>query len=218
MIGHQIGLVAKERHKSGMIEIRKCGDTRRLLPTSPTPPLPLLANPAHSTYKESKKALSCPADAQAGRRVGWKKSWLEEVDLVVGMLVWVALVCVCGISAYREQRVAVKGRLRCGRSPASHARLELYNLDYEGGQPTQVILDDGFADLEGWFRLQARVRKLWPLQPRLRILHTCLKGPLQCPSLATLRLPPRYVNGPTFHLGDWNLEALSDEANHPHDC
>ncbi|KHJ88352.1 Transthyretin-like family protein [Oesophagostomum dentatum] len=73
------------------------------------------------------------------------------------LLLATALCC----SAMRLQAVGVTGRLMCGSKPASNVRVKLWEED-EGPDPDD-LLDQGYTNATGHFRLQVRVdlQKRW---------------------------------------------------------
>ncbi|KHJ93261.1 Transthyretin-like family protein [Oesophagostomum dentatum] len=83
------------------------------------------------------------------------------------LLLATALCC----SAMRLQAVGVTGRLMCGSKPASNVRVKLWEED-EGPDPDD-LLDQGYTNATGHFRLQGSERETTTIEPVFKVYHDC---------------------------------------------
>uniref|UniRef100_A0A8R1I1K6 Transthyretin-like family protein n=1 Tax=Caenorhabditis japonica TaxID=281687 RepID=A0A8R1I1K6_CAEJA len=90
------------------------------------------------------------------------------------------LITMIGISSsIRIQGVAVKGKLICGGKPWRNAKIKLYDIDTNPGDPDD-LLDEKFSDKDGEFQLDGTTRELTPIDPVLYIYHDCNDGIRVC--------------------------------------
>ncbi|KHJ88568.1 Transthyretin-like family protein [Oesophagostomum dentatum] len=73
--------------------------------------------------------------------------------------------------AVREQSIAVKGRLLCGEQPAANVRVKLWEEDT--GPDPDDLLDAGYTDSNGEFKLQGGTVETTPIDPVLKVYHDC---------------------------------------------
>ncbi|KAK6039086.1 Transthyretin-like family protein, partial [Cooperia oncophora] len=76
--------------------------------------------------------------------------------------------------AMRQQAVGVSGRLMCGNRPATGVKVKLWDED-DGPDPDDV-LDEGYTDSNGEFRLQGSERELTNIDPVFKVYHDCDDG------------------------------------------
>ncbi|ULT90775.1 hypothetical protein L5515_008665 [Caenorhabditis briggsae] len=74
--------------------------------------------------------------------------------------------------AFRLQGVAVKGKLTCGGKPWKNAKVKLFDIDTNPGDPDD-LLDEKYTDKDGEFRLDGTTREMTPIDPVLYIYHDC---------------------------------------------
>ncbi|KIH59531.1 Transthyretin-like family protein [Ancylostoma duodenale] len=74
----------------------------------------------------------------------------------------------------RDQSIAVRGKLLCGAKPASNVRVKLWEEDT--GPDPDDLLDSGYTDANGEFRLSGGTAELTPIDPILKVYHGCDDG------------------------------------------
>ncbi|EYC26779.1 hypothetical protein Y032_0010g957 [Ancylostoma ceylanicum] len=74
----------------------------------------------------------------------------------------------------RDQSIAVRGKLVCGAKPASNVRVKLWEEDT--GPDPDDLLDSGYTDANGEFRLSGGTAELTPIDPILKVYHGCDDG------------------------------------------
>ncbi|EFO91744.1 hypothetical protein CRE_10116 [Caenorhabditis remanei] len=116
----------------------------------------------------------------------------------------------CAI-AMRQQSVAVSGRLVCGNKPASGVKVKLWDED-DGPDPDDV-LDEGFTNNDGTFRLEGSERELTNIDPVFKVYHDCDDGILPGQRKVKFRIPNSYISAggraqKTFDIGVLNLETI----------
>lgn len=104
----------------------------------------------------------------------------------------------------RDQSIAVKGRLLCGPKAASRVRVKLWEED--GGPDPDDLLDQGYTDHNGEFRLSGGTAELTQIDPVLKVYHDCDDGIKPGSRKVKFRLPKSYItNGKspkkTFDIG-----------------
>ncbi|KAK6015978.1 Transthyretin-like family protein [Ostertagia ostertagi] len=97
---------------------------------------------------------------------------------------------------FRKQGVAVKGRLMCGGTPLRNAKVEIYDLDRNPGDPDD-LLDENFSDKDGRFALTGTTRELTSIEPVLYIYHDCEDGIRPCQKRITIEVPKRFIHSGT---------------------
>ncbi|CAJ0589919.1 unnamed protein product [Cylicocyclus nassatus] len=130
-------------------------------------------------------------------------------------LVAFALFTTC--EAMRDQSIAVKGKLLCGNGPAKNVRVKLYDLDT--GIDPDDMLDQGYTDSNGEFKLSGGTAETTQIDPELRIYHDCNDvtqvGGVAKPGSrkVTFLLPSKYITNAkqpktTMDIGSINLELI----------
>ncbi|GMT09104.1 hypothetical protein PFISCL1PPCAC_401, partial [Pristionchus fissidentatus] len=81
------------------------------------------------------------------------------------------LLLAAAISAMRQQSAGVEGQLMCGQKPAAGVHVKLWEED--SGPDPDDVLDEGYTDADGRFRLQGTERELTPIDPIFKVYHDC---------------------------------------------
>ncbi|GMT09109.1 hypothetical protein PFISCL1PPCAC_406, partial [Pristionchus fissidentatus] len=113
--------------------------------------------------------------------------------------------------ALRDQSIAVTGTLLCGGKPASEVRIKLWEED--SGPDPDDLLDQGYTDKEGKFRLSGGTAELTPIDPVFKVYHDCDDGVLPGSRKVKFGLPKSYITQgktptKTFDIGIVNLETI----------
>ncbi|KAK6039949.1 Transthyretin-like family protein [Cooperia oncophora] len=130
------------------------------------------------------------------------------------------LCAVFGFSfAFRKQGVAVKGRLMCGEKPLRNAKVEIYDLDRNPGDPDD-LLDENFSDKDGRFALTGTTRELTDIEPVLYIYHDCEDGIRPCQKRITIDVPKRYIHRgtPSAWMDVGTMELSMTYPNEDRSC
>lgn len=91
------------------------------------------------------------------------------------LLCLAALVALLAVTqAMRQQAIAVKGRLKCGDSPARSVRVKLFDED-DGPDPDD-LLDQGYTDANGEFKLEGSTVETTNIDPVFKVYHDCDDG------------------------------------------
>ncbi|KIH57686.1 Transthyretin-like family protein [Ancylostoma duodenale] len=117
--------------------------------------------------------------------------------MVIQAILCASLFSLC--AAFREQSIAVKGRLLCGTEPASNIRVKLWDED------------SGYSDSNGEFFLAGATKEFTAMEPILKIYHDCNDGIKSGVRKLKFGLPDQYIsNGltplKTVDVGVINLE------------
>ncbi|VDM79728.1 unnamed protein product [Strongylus vulgaris] len=119
-------------------------------------------------------------------------------------------------AAFRKQGAAVKGKLFCGDKALKNAKVKLYDLDRNPGDPDD-LLDEKYTDKNGEFAVTGTTRELTDIEPVLYIYHDCDDGirllyefVQPCQKRITLNVPKRFIHGGTpkewLDIGVVNVE------------
>ncbi|KAK6756033.1 hypothetical protein RB195_014430 [Necator americanus] len=128
------------------------------------------------------------------------------------MLRILTLVVLLGIChAMRDQSIAIRGKLICGAKPASNVRVKLWEEDT--GPDPDDLLDSGYTDGNGEFRLSGGTAELTPIDPVFKVYHDCDDGIKPGKRKVKFYLPKSYItSGKTpkkeFDIGVLNLETI----------
>ncbi|KIH63532.1 Transthyretin-like family protein [Ancylostoma duodenale] len=125
-------------------------------------------------------------------------------------IVFLLATVVCCL-AVREQAVGVTGRLMCGNKPAVGVKVKLWEED-DGPDPDD-LLDQGFTDSNGNFKLKGSESELTNIEPVFKVYHDCDDGVKLGQRKVKFRIPYSYVSsGKTpkrmFNIGVLNLETI----------
>ncbi|KAK5971064.1 Precursor transthyretin like protein 1 [Trichostrongylus colubriformis] len=113
--------------------------------------------------------------------------------------------------AMRQQAVGVQGRLMCGSRPAVGVKVKLWDED-DGPDPDDV-LDEGYTDTNGEFKLQGSERELTNIDPVFKVYHDCDDGIKPGQRKVKFRIPDSYISPGgiprrIFDIGVLNLETI----------
>ncbi|CAJ0603493.1 unnamed protein product [Cylicocyclus nassatus] len=125
-----------------------------------------------------------------------------------------ALVSLCSCASIRDQAVGVFGRLMCGDKPAVNVTVKLWEEDI--GPDPDDLLDEGYTDKGGEFKLQVTESELTNIDPVFKVYHDCNDEQLPGLRKVRFRIPSQYIaSGKTptrlFHIGVLNLETIFAE-------
>ncbi|KAL6737063.1 hypothetical protein Aduo_010737 [Ancylostoma duodenale] len=125
-------------------------------------------------------------------------------------IVFLLATVVCCL-AVREQAVGVTGRLMCGNKPAVGVKVKLWEED-DGPDPDD-LLDQGFTDSNGNFKLKGSESELTNIEPVFKVYHDCDDGVKLGQRKVKFGIPYSYVSsGKTpkrmFNIGVLNLETI----------
>ncbi|GMS79623.1 hypothetical protein PENTCL1PPCAC_1798, partial [Pristionchus entomophagus] len=123
----------------------------------------------------------------------------------------VLLLLVIASLAMRQQAVGVEGRLMCGMKPAAGVHVKLWDDD-DGPDPDD-LLDEGYTDTNGNFRLQGSETELTPIDPVFKVYHDCDDGIMPGQRKLKFKIPDSYISPGgvprrIFPLGILNLETI----------
>ncbi|KAL6734592.1 Transthyretin-like family protein [Ancylostoma duodenale] len=104
-----------------------------------------------------------------------------------------------------EQSVAVTGKLTCNGKPAENVKVKLYEREVL----LDSLLDEGFSNKQGTFRLAGHKKELTTIDPKVNIYHKCNYDGL-CFKKISIKIPKNFVTEgetptKTFDIGDLNL-------------
>ncbi|EYC26777.1 hypothetical protein Y032_0010g957 [Ancylostoma ceylanicum] len=111
----------------------------------------------------------------------------------------------------RDQSIAVRGKLVCGAKPASNVRVKLWEEDT--GPDPDDLLDSGYTDANGEFRLSGGTAELTPIDPILKVYHGCDDGFKPGKRKVKFYIPKSYITSgkipkKEFDVGVLNLETI----------
>jgi len=115
-----------------------------------------------------------------------------------------------GVSGFRRQSTAVRGKLTCGGVPASNVLVKLFDED-DGPDPDD-LLGTGYTSEDGSFYLSGDTMELTNIDPEVRIYHSCNQHLPLCKREWVIGIPDKYItsgNVPNkvIDLGVLNLEV-----------
>ncbi|KHJ87963.1 Transthyretin-like family protein [Oesophagostomum dentatum] len=121
------------------------------------------------------------------------------------------LLSIAACYAMRDQSIAVRGKLLCGAKPASNVRIKLWEEDT--GPDPDDLLDSGYTDANGEFRLSGGTAEMTPIDPIFKVYHSCDDKFKPGKRKVKFYLPKSYItNGKTpkkeFDIGILNLETI----------
>ncbi|KAF8387376.1 hypothetical protein PRIPAC_76518, partial [Pristionchus pacificus] len=113
--------------------------------------------------------------------------------------------------AMRQQAVGVEGRVMCGMKPAEGVHVKLW--DEDSGPDPDDVLDEGYTDKFGNFRLQGVETELTPIDPVLKVYHDCDDGIMPGQRKLKFKIPNSYISPGgvprrIFPVGVLNLETI----------
>ncbi|GMR58523.1 hypothetical protein PMAYCL1PPCAC_28718, partial [Pristionchus mayeri] len=113
--------------------------------------------------------------------------------------------------AVRQQAVGIEGKLMCGMKPASEVHVKLW--DEDSGPDPDDVLDEGYTDKNGHFRLQGSETELTPIDPVFKVYHDCDDGIMPGQRKLKFKIPNSYISPGGvpkrfFQLGVLNLETI----------
>ncbi|XGW02315.1 hypothetical protein V3C99_014392 [Haemonchus contortus] len=111
----------------------------------------------------------------------------------------------------RDQSYAIRGKLLCGPRPATNVRIKLW--DEDTGPDPDDLLDAGYTDSNGEFRLSGGTAEATPIDPVFKVYHDCDDGIKPGKRKVKFFLPKSYITqGKTakkeFDIGVLNLETI----------
>ncbi|KAJ1351504.1 Transthyretin-like [Parelaphostrongylus tenuis] len=95
-------------------------------------------------------------------------------------------------AAFRDQSIAVKGRLICGAKPATDVLLKLWDEDIAWPDPHD-LLDQSYSNSSGEFHLTGATREFTAMEPVLSIYHDCNDGIKSGMRKLSFGLPDQYI-------------------------
>ncbi|RCN40337.1 Transthyretin-like family protein [Ancylostoma caninum] len=103
------------------------------------------------------------------------------------------------------QSVAVTGKLTCNGKPAENVKVKLYEREVL----LDSLLDEGFSNKQGTFRLAGSKKELTTIDPKVNIYHRCNYDGL-CFKKISIKIPKNFVTegatpAKTFDIGELNL-------------
>ncbi|KAK6024520.1 Transthyretin-like family protein [Ostertagia ostertagi] len=112
----------------------------------------------------------------------------------------------------RDQSYAVRGKLMCGPSQQQMSGIKLWEEDTVGPDPDD-LLDSGYTDGNGEFRLGGGTAEMTPIDPIFKVYHDCDDGMKPGKRKVKFYLPKSYITaGKTpkkeFDIGVLNLETI----------
>ncbi|KAI1730108.1 transthyretin-like family domain-containing protein [Ditylenchus destructor] len=124
------------------------------------------------------------------------------------------LLAMASVDAIRHQAIAVHGKLRCGDAPANNVRIKLF--DEDSGPDPDDVLDQGYTDSNGEFRLKGTTTELTGIDVVFKVYHDCDDGLKPGSRKVKFKIPNTYVTEgtvakKTFELGEINLETVFAE-------
>ncbi|KAH7693971.1 CRE-TTR-40 protein [Aphelenchoides avenae] len=105
----------------------------------------------------------------------------------------ILLLTVSATVAFRLQGVAVKGRLMCGSRPLDGAKVKIYDVDRNPGDPDD-LLDEKITDENGEFTLDGTTRELTNIEPELRVYHDCNNENKSCKRKFVQKIPEEFIH------------------------
>ncbi|CAD5233439.1 unnamed protein product [Bursaphelenchus xylophilus] len=115
------------------------------------------------------------------------------------------LAAVYGISVRPDQKIAVKGRLKCDGKPAEGIKVKLYDHD-------TFTLDDLIGETktgkDGAFEISGDAHEITNITPKINVYHKCDKVIPICDIKFSIEVPKKYIEkGEAFDAGELNLEG-----------
>uniref|UniRef100_F1LDK8 Transthyretin-like protein 46 n=1 Tax=Ascaris suum TaxID=6253 RepID=F1LDK8_ASCSU len=148
--------------------------------------------------------------------IGISTGELERMKLAHIVLI---IVLIERSSAFRLQGVGVQGRLLCGEKALRNTKVKIYDVDRNPGD-SDDLLDEGYTDANGEFRLDGTTRELTDIEPILKIFHDCNDGIRPCQKRVIFDIPKKYIHHGTvnewFDIGELNMEMTF--RNEERDC
>ncbi|KHN87613.1 Transthyretin-like protein 46 [Toxocara canis] len=129
------------------------------------------------------------------------------------------LAFIVNANGFRLQGVGVQGRLLCGDKALRNTKVKIYDVDRNPGD-SDDLLDEGYTDANGEFRLDGTTRELTDIEPILKIFHDCNDGIRPCQKRVIFDVPKKYIHHGTvnewFDVGELNMEMTF--RNEERDC
>jgi len=144
-----------------------------------------------------------------------EKSFSEMQSFMVALCFMLSLF-MDDVLAIRKQGVGVRGKLTCGTQMLRNARVKIMDVDKRGPGD---LLDEGYTDAFGAFRLDGTTRELGSITPVIKIFHDCGDGDKECQRAIKIDVPKKYIHSGTvtewFDVGTLNVEPVQkDEQRH----
>lgn len=123
----------------------------------------------------------------------------------------IAFALLGGCLCMRDQSYAVRGKLMCGPKPAANVRVKLWEEDT--GPDPDDLLDSGYTNSNGEFRLAGGTAELTPIDPIFKVYHDCDDGIKPGMRKVKFMLPKSYITAEKtpkkeFDIGVLNLETI----------
>ncbi|VDO87667.1 unnamed protein product [Haemonchus placei] len=90
-----------------------------------------------------------------------------------------------------DQSYAIRGKLLCGPRPATNVRIKLWEEDT--GPDPDDLLDSGYTDSNGEFRLGGGTAEMTPIDPVFKVYHDCDDGIKPGKRKVKFYLPKSYI-------------------------
>ncbi|VDO99970.1 unnamed protein product [Heligmosomoides polygyrus] len=120
------------------------------------------------------------------------KAKLEPLSSPFRMLPQIiAFALLGGCLCMRDQSYAVRGKLMCGPKPAANVRVKLWEEDT--GPDPDDLLDSGYTNSNGEFRLAGGTAELTPIDPIFKVYHDCDDGIKPGMRKVKFMLPKSYI-------------------------
>ncbi|CAJ0603492.1 unnamed protein product [Cylicocyclus nassatus] len=126
-------------------------------------------------------------------------------------LIFIFFLSITYCTSMRQQSVGIKGILKCGDKPAANVRVKLWDED-EGPDPDD-LLDEGYTDANGNFKLQGSEREATTIDPIFKVYHDCNDGMKPGYRKVKFRIPKSYITSGkapkrVYDIGVLNLETV----------
>ncbi|GMT09371.1 hypothetical protein PFISCL1PPCAC_28531, partial [Pristionchus fissidentatus] len=133
--------------------------------------------------------------------------------------VLILLLLAAATAAMRQQAAGIEGKLMCGEKPAIGVHVKLW--DEDSGPDPDDVMDEGYTDDNGVFRLQGSETELTPIDPVFKVYHDCDDGIMPGQRKVKFKIPNSYISAGgvprrIFPLGILNLETIfpKEERNY----
>ncbi|GMT09103.1 hypothetical protein PFISCL1PPCAC_400, partial [Pristionchus fissidentatus] len=131
----------------------------------------------------------------------------------------ILLLLVAATTAMRQQAAGIEGKLMCGQKPAASVHVKLW--DEDSGPDPDDVMDEGYTDHNGVFRLQGSETELTPIDPVFKVYHDCDDGIMPGQRKVKFKISNSYISPGgvprrLFPLGVLNLETIfpKEERNY----
>jgi len=110
---------------------------------------------------------------------------------------------ICNAGIFQSnQRLCVKGQLKCRTNPENVKQVRVKLYDEDDGPNPDDLMADGYSDDDGHFELCGMASDLWgDIDPVFKVYHDCDDENVLCKRKTKYRIGSQYLGG-TYEFAD----------------